>query len=290
MPENRTVRSLLYAEQIDMGGLPVRQPFPTHKVDQIDPFLLLHHAKTTIPEGAIPHKSGVGPHPHRGFAAVTFIFKGGVHHRDSRGNDSTVYEGGTQWMNTNMGIVHSERPPKDIFDRGGVQEIIQLWINIPQKHKMDQPAYFALNKEDTPEVQTNDDKIKIKVVAGDFEGVKGKIKTYSSLIALRLELKKDAEYFFPVPHDFNTFIYLLDGKLKLEGFGMVDGLNLVYFNNDGEGITIKVLEDTRAILLAGEPLDEPVARHGPFVMNTQTEVLQAMRDYQMGKMGILIED
>lgn len=293
MSKNRTVKSLLYAQPVDMGGFPVRQPFPTQKVDQIDPFLLLHHAKIKIPEGAIPHKSGVGPHPHRGFAAVTFIFKGGVHHRDSRGNDSTVYEGGTQWMNTNMGIVHSERPPEDIFERGGEQEIIQLWINIPQKHKMDQPAYFALTEDETPEVKTNDDNdkiLKIKVVAGEFEGVKGKIKTYSPLMALRLEFKKDAQYFFPLPADFNAFFYLLDGKLKLEGFGMVDGNNLVYFNNDGEGITVTALEDTNAILLAGAPLNEPLARQGPFVMNTQTEILHAMRDYQMGKMGILIED
>src|SRR5688500_13192601 len=123
---NRKVKYLLYAEERDMGGMPIRQPFPTLKVDQVDPFLLLHHADVKVSEHVQPSHAGVGPHPHRGFSPVTFIFKGGVHHRDSRGNNSIVYAGGAQWMNAGMGVMHSERPPADIHERGGRQEIIQL--------------------------------------------------------------------------------------------------------------------------------------------------------------------
>ncbi|WP_439883513.1 pirin family protein [Pontibacter sp. MBLB2868] len=287
--ENRTVERMLYAEVVDMGGMPVRQPFPTQKVEQIDPFLLLHHHAAKIPERAVPHRSGVGPHPHRGFSPVTFVYKGGVHHRDSRGNDSVVYEGGTQWMKAGMGIVHSERPPADIQDRGGEQEIIQLWVNLPKSHKMNQPEYIPLQAEDTPVLEMEGGKVKIKVVTGDFGDTAGPIKTPTPILALRVEMQEGSTYSFPIPKDFNSFIYLLDGRIKYDGFGEVDGHHLLVLNNDGEGCTITAKKDTRLLIMAGRPLNEPVVSHGPFVMNTQTEIMQAMRDYQMGKMGILVE-
>lgn len=121
MKKNRTVQAILYAQPMDMGGLPIRQPFPSGKMEQIDPFLLLHHADMQVPTNIDTRHAGVGPHPHRGFSPVSFIFKGGVHHRDSRGNDNIVYAGGTQWMNAGMGIIHSERPPADIHEIGGRQ-------------------------------------------------------------------------------------------------------------------------------------------------------------------------
>src|SRR5688500_3399223 len=148
--KNRTVSNLLYAHPYDMGGIPIKQPFPTAKVDQIDPFLLLHHAEIKVSKHIDPSQAGVGPHPHRGFSPVTFIFKGGVHHSDSRRNNSVVYAGGAQLMNAGMGAIHSERPPDDIHEIGGSQEIIQLWINSPAKNKMDPPAYFPLQAADTP--------------------------------------------------------------------------------------------------------------------------------------------
>ncbi|MFD2247372.1 pirin family protein [Pontibacter ruber] len=287
--KNRTVERLLYAEEIDMGGMPVRQAFPTQNVEQIDPFLLLHHAHIRFPEGVVPGRSGVDPHPHRGFSPVTFVYKGGVHHRDSRGNDSVVYAGGTQWTKAGMGLIHSERPPHDIEALGGEQEFIQLWVNLPKANKMDQPAYFPLHAQNTPLLEAENGGVRIQVVAGEFNGIKGPIRTPSPVLALRLELKAGTSYSFPLPESYNAFLYLLDGRLRVEGFGMVEGLQLVLFKQDGEGCTLTALEDTRALLMAGEPLKEPVVSHGPYVMNTQTEIMQAMRDYQMGKMGILIE-
>ncbi|RIJ42430.1 pirin family protein [Pontibacter oryzae] len=286
--KNRTVDRILYAELVDMGGMPVRQTFPTQQIAQIDPFLLLHHHVAEMPKGVLPQKTGVAPHPHRGFSPVTFVYKGGVHHRDSRGNNSVVYEGGSQWMNAGRGIIHSERPPKDIMERGGVQEIVQLWVNTPAAYKMDQPEYFALQSEQTPVVDA--DGVSIQVVAGEYGEAVGPVLTKSPVLALRLTLKAGATYTLPLPGTYNAFLYLLDGQIRLDGFGQVDGLHQVVFNSDGESVRFKAEEDTRAILMAGEPINEPVAANGPFVMNTETEVLQAMRDYRMGKLGVLIED
>ncbi len=288
--KNRTVNRLLYAHQVDMGGMPVRQPLPTEKVEQIDPFLLLHHANIKVPTHIKPNHAGIGPHPHRGFSPVTFIFKGGVHHRDSRGNNSTIYAGGAQWMNAGMGILHSERPPQDIHEIGGLQEIIQLWINTPSKNKMDQPAYYPLSAEDAPTFVSEDGKVNGKVFSGEVAGVKGPIPSQADVNAATLTFRKEGKISLAIPANHNAIIYLLDGRLRVEGFGMVEELHIVHFNNDGEGITLEGLEDTRILLLSGQPLNEPVASHGPFVMNNQTQVLEAMRDYQMGKMGVLIEE
>jgi redox-sensitive bicupin YhaK (pirin superfamily) len=263
---------------------------PTNNVQQVDPFLLLHHADVKVPKHLEPAHAGVGPHPHRGFSPVTFIFKGAVHHRDSRGNNSVVYAGGAQWMNAGMGVMHSERPSHDIHDIGGEQEIIQLWINTPSQHKMDQPAYFPVQANEVPKFVSDDKLATVNVFAGEVLGIKGPVPSLSPVNAATIDAKKGARLEIPLPADFNAFLYLLDGQITLDGYGITDGLNAVVFARDGEGISFTALEDTRLLLMSGKPLNEEVVSHGPFVMNTQTQILEAMRDYQMGKMGILIED
>lgn len=285
--KTRTVSHLLYAQEVDMGGMPIRQPFPTMNVQQIDPFLLLHHADVEVPADRDPDHSGVGPHPHRGFSPVTFIFKGGVHHRDSRGNDSVIYAGGAQWMNAGMGVIHSERPPVDIHEIGGRQEIIQLWINTPAAHKMDQPKYVPLSAQDVP--QKDYGNVTLKVFSGEVDGLKGPMPSHTEVNAATLDLRKGRKFATTLPADHNVVIYLLDGKLSIDHYGLTEGLNAVLFKKDGEGISFEALEDTRVLLLSGKPLNENVVSHGPFVMNTQTQILEAMRDYQLGKMGVLIE-
>ncbi len=287
--KNRSVSAVLYAHKVDMGGFPVRQPLPTQRVDSIDPFLLLHHADIKVPKLVKPDHAGVGPHPHRGFSPVTFVFKGGVHHRDSRGNNSIIYEGGAQWMNAGMGIIHSERPPHDIHERGGRQEIIQLWINTPAEFKMDQPAYFPLRADEAPTFTDDDGKVTGKIFSGEVLGLKGPIPSHTVVNAATLEIKKSGKISITIPENHNALIYLLDGKITVDGFGLVEGLHLVHFKNDGEGISFEGMEDTRLLLLSGEPLNEEVVAHGPFVMNSQTQIMEAMRDYQKGKMGVLIE-
>ncbi len=287
--KNRSVARLLYAHQVDMGGMPIRQSLPTQEVEQIDPFLLLHHADIKVPTHIEPNHAGIGPHPHRGFSPVTFIFKGGVHHRDSRGNDSVIYAGGAQWMNTGMGVIHSERPPIDIHEKGGRQEIIQLWINTPAANKMDEPKYFPISEAEAPQWISNDTLATVKVFSGNVLGVNGPIPSHTEVNAATIIIKKDGLLSIPLPTNHNALLYLLDGKITVEGFGLAEGFHIVHFKNDGEGITFKALEDTRILLLSGKPLNEKMTSYGPFVMNSQTEIMQAMRDYQQGKMGVLIE-
>jgi redox-sensitive bicupin YhaK (pirin superfamily) len=288
--KNRSVKQLLYANMMDMGGMPVRQPFPTHRVELIDPFILLHHADIKVPTDRDPKHTGVGPHPHRGFSPVTFIFRGGVHHQDSRGNNSTIYAGGAQWMNAGMGIIHSERPPHDIDEHGGRQEIIQLWINTPAKHKLDQPQYFPLAAEEVPTTTSADGLVKVNVFSGNVLNIKGPIPSHTNVNAATLQFEAGGTVSIPLPESHNAMMYLLNGELTVDGFGLVDGLNVVHFNSDGEGISATAKKDTCVLLLSGEPINEKLAKHGPFVMNSETQILEAMRDYQMGKMGVLIEE
>lgn len=287
---NRTIQHILFAQPFNMGGFPIRQPIPSANVEQVDPFLLLHHANIKAPEHVDPKHAGVGPHPHRGFAPVTFIFKGGVHHRDSRGNSNVVYKGGIQWMNAGMGVIHSERPPQDIHEVGGVQELIQLWVNTPAKHKMDIPSYHPFTEEEIPVLASKDGLVTIHISAGQLEGVKGPVPAQSDVNTFTVEMKKGGSYFFNIPSSHNTFFYLLDGKVEVNDTTEVEGKYAVVMNNDGEGFTLTATEDTRLLIGSGEPLNEPVASHGPFVMNNETELMEAFRDYQMGKMGVLIEE
>ena len=286
----RSVKRILPAQKVNMEGLIVLQPFPTKNIEQIDPFLLLHHVRTRIPAERNASTLGIGPHPHRGFSPVTFIYEGGVHHRDSRGNNSVVYAGGTQWMHAGMGIVHSERPPQKLADHGGYMEILQLWINVPKVNKMEQPHYHPLSKEDTPEWKSSDGKILIEVVTGQYESVKGPVKTFTPINAFRVEMKEKAAYDFIIPENHNLFLYLIKGELRIKKYGLTDEKNAVLFENDGEGIQVTASSNSKFIIMSGVPINEPIAQQGPFVMNTDTEILVAMRDYQMGKMGVLIED
>lgn len=286
----RTIRRTLKAKKVNMGGIFLDQALPINEIDQIDPFILVHHWKQTLGGGQKEQDLGVGPHPHRGFAPVTFIFEGAINHRDSRGFNSIIEAGGTQWMNSGMGIVHSERPPKSLAENGGVFEIIQFWVNAPAKNKMDPPSYQPLSKEETPVVLSSDKKIKMSIVAGELNGTIGPIRTYTPMLVLRIDIKKGGKTIIPIPEDYNAFIYQLDGSLKINNEHITAVKDLSWLNNDGKSIEIEGIEDTRAILLAGEPINEKITTYGPFVMNTQTEIMEAMRDYQKGKMGVLIED
>ncbi|HVZ25907.1 MAG TPA: pirin family protein [Sediminibacterium sp.] len=289
MDKARTIQTILYGEPKDMGGMPIRQPFPGPDAERIDPFLLLHHADIKLSQHIETRHAGVGPHPHRGFSPVSFIFRGGVHHRDSRGNDQVIYAGGTQWMNAGMGVIHSERPPADIHEMGSRQELIQLWVNTPAKHKMDIPAYFPLTAEQTPVWVSADGRVHIHVIAGELNGIKGPIKPLSPLNTFTGEMQQGGRCFIPVPENHQAFIYLLSGTVLSDG-KKLDAFHAAVYRQDGAGLELEALEDTRLFIGTGEPLNEEVAAHGPFVMNNETQILEAFRDYQMGKMGVLIED
>lgn len=286
----RNIQAIVLASLKDMDGVPVWQGFPTAHQDRIDPFLLLHHLQMKVPAYVSPRHAGVPPHPHRGFSPVTFVYKGGVHHRDSRGNNNTVYEGGTQWLNAGMGIIHSERPPADIQEIGGEQEMIQLWVNVPIAHKMDQPSYYSLDADATPTVKTEDGLATIRVVSGDILGTKGAIPTVTPVNTAMISAKAGAKLAWDIPRDHQAFLYILDGALKFTSGEEVGPWNTVVFKQDGEGIQFEVSRDASLFFASGLPIHEKVVAHGPYVMHTETAILEAMRDFQVGKMGILIEE
>ncbi|MDE3143686.1 MAG: pirin family protein, partial [Bacteroidota bacterium] len=231
-----------------------------------------------------------GPHPHRGFSAISFIYKGGIHHRDSRGNDHIVYEGGTQWTHAGLGIVHSERVPENIFDFGGKQELLQVWVNTPAAHKMDVPHYYPASAEETPTVKTDDGLTIIRVPAGELNGVKGIIPTFTKVNTFMGEMKTNGSFSFSFPSNHQTIFYVLSGDVLINDSTKISSKQMALFNKEGETFSIKATADSLFFVGSGEPINEPIAAHGPFVMNTQTEIMEAFRDYRVGKMGVLIED
>ncbi len=289
MKKIRSLKKVLPAFKVNMGGIILDQALPHQEAEQIDPFLLVHHLEHKFDPGTDQKEVGVPPHPHRGFAPVSFVFKGGVHHRDSTDESSVVYAGGTQWMHAGRGIIHSERPAKEVAAKGETWELIQFWVNAPAAYKMNEPFYHALHKDQTPTICTDDGKVEVGVVAGTFGDTEGPVTTYQGLQALRFTFDKDGSVEVPVPQSYNAFVYLLDGNLLLNDKDNLVAKDLALLQNDGDTITLKAKANTRAILLAGEPIGEELATYGPFVMNSQAEIMQAMRDYQMGKMGTLEE-
>jgi redox-sensitive bicupin YhaK (pirin superfamily) len=280
----RNIAKVVFGRQHAMGDMYVRQPLPSESVSYLDPFVLLHHGQNEITEGFNLKHSGVGPHPHRGFAPVTFVYEGGVHHQDSRGNAGTVYKGGVQWMNAGMGIIHSERPAVS-----GMQEIIQMWVNSPAKNKMDQPAYFPLSAHEVPKFLNTDKLIEFAVVSGNLFDVQGPVRTLSPINSAMIVAKKGGKTAVPFSNNHNAFLYVLDGKVKING-REINAYNMVVFDNDGDGFELEILGDTKALFMSGEPIGEAIVAQGPFVVNEDIQIAQAYRDYRMGKMGILIEE
>jgi len=286
----KSIKQIIKSERVNMGGIMLDQPLPNKFMDQLDPFLLIHHWDDTLEGGQKQKDLGVGPHPHRGFSPVTLIFKGGVHHRDSFNNNSVVMEGGTQWMFAGRGITHSERPVKELAEKGGRFEFIQFWVNVPAKNKMDKPHYIPIDKDKMPVYATEDKKVTVGIVSGEFNSVKGFVDTFTPITTLRFEFEKDGVVEFEIPSDQNCLLYNLKGELLINDEAKILSKEMVVFNNDEDRIKIEAKENSKAIILAGTPINEEIASYGPFVMNNNQQIMEAIRDSQMGKMGVLIEE
>lgn len=287
----KKVKNYIPAYDIDMGGIPLKQALPTLKVQNVDPFLLLHHGSFSTTDKAPAIQQGLGPHPHRGFTPVTFVIEGEVHHRDSRGNNQIAKKGEVQWMHAGAGILHSERPTEALAQRNGKQEIIQLWINSPASKKMDQPRYQHIEEDQFPTFNSDDENVHTKLIAGKYEALQGKISTESDLLILWGSSKEDkGTQKFKIPNDMNAMLYIISGGMSIKGYGLVEKESLVIFEKDGDDIQLSLESHTQFLLLCGTPLKEKIVQQGPFVMNSETEIMEAMRDYQMGKMGMLIEE
>jgi redox-sensitive bicupin YhaK (pirin superfamily) len=282
-----TTLELLPNRPLQVGDLTGVEALPNAARAHLDPFLVLHHATSAIAAGTDPLRAGVGPHPHTGFAPVSLIYQGGVHHRDSAGNSSIVRAGGTQWMAAGRGIQHSERPPADLARDGGVMELIQLWINSPLRHKVDPPAYFAIEAKDMAQVPAPEG-VELHLVGGRFEGVVGPITPQSELVVLRASLKAGAKWSARFERSWRVVIYPLDEGLSVNG-DRVPGQHILTGQSDGEPIHLSAEASVRVLVLAGQPLNEPIISYGPFVAGSDMQLRDAFRDYQAGKFGEVVE-
>ncbi len=284
--EMRSVQYIFPADTVKLGKSDILQALPIKSVEQVSPFLLLHHYKrTNIPAGEVDFS--VSPHPHRGFEPVTFLFEGELHHRDSRGNEGFLKAGDVQWMTAGMGIVHSEEVTKEFLQRGGNLQLVQLWVNLSKKDKMTTPRYQDIKSETIPVYHSEDKQLSIRVIAGEWNGVTGVAETFTPVNALHVKVKKDKYDEFQIPADHNAMLYVLEGFVEINGKHHAKEGCIVLYKKEGTFISVKGLEDSAFLLLSGAPIEEPLASYGPFVMNTQTEIMEAVRDYQAGKMGIL---
>jgi hypothetical protein len=268
-------------------GFPVRNLIPGDSVgEQLSPFLLLDYAGPTyFPPTDTPR--GIGEHPHRGFETVTIVYEGVVAHRDSAGNAGVIGPGDVQWMTAASGIVHEEMHGKAWAKQGGTLHAIQLWVNLPKTYKMSKPGYQTLLSEDIPTVELDGGAGRLRVIAGEFQGVKGPAKTYTPVHLYDLRVKAGHRAEVTVPARLNAAVFVLQGEVSINGAGSVKEAELARLDKAGEQIVIEARSDGTLLVLGGEAIHEPIARYGPFVMNTQAELLQAVDDYRMGKMGHL---
>jgi len=284
----RNIQSKSKSNFVNMGAIRLRQPLPSFQINDVDPFILLHHYG---PYDISPESNpfDLGPHPHRGFEPITFLIQGEQLHRDSLGNNSVVKGGDVQWTTAGKGIVHAEGPTKEFVARGGKLEGIQLWLNLPSTHKMMDPAYQHVRGEEMPMVKSEDGKISLKLVAGSYSGATGKIATQTPITILWGNANAGGGEKVVIAKKHAVLIYLIKGALTINGTEALneEGVRMVTFGAEGEGLSIVANAESEFIILSGEPLKEKVATHGPFVMNTQEEIQQAMFDYQAGEMGHL---
>ena len=268
-------------------GFPVRNMIPGAGVDeQLSPFLLLDYLG---PEQFPPthRRLGVGEHPHRGFETVTIMYHGKVAHRDSTGSGGVIGPGDVQWMTAASGIVHEELHEKEFAERGGLLEGIQLWVNLPKAVKMSPPRYQTLLSSDIPTVELNGGGGSLRVIAGEFLGTKGPAKTFSPVNLYDLRLKAGHRIELSLPEGFNSSLFVLHGEVVLNGAEGVREVEIALLNQKGERLSVEAKQDATILVLSGQPIAEPIARYGPFVMNTRDELIQAAQDYQEGKMGHL---
>lgn len=283
--KQKKITNLVNSADLQVGMANIKQPLPNKGIAQVSPFLLLHHLQPIEVEAGID-PLGVGPHPHRGFEPITFLFSGGIEHRDSHGNHGVLSSGDVQWMTAGRGIVHSERASKDFVASGGTLELVQLWVNLPKKDKMTQARYQDIKNVQIPVISKQQDAVKIRVIAGDFEGKTGPANTFTPLTALHVSMKANSETTLEIAKNFNAFAYILGGYVNIATEN-VGATQLAVFSEKGNHIKVKANKDSHLLLLSGEPINEKVVNWGPYVMNTQTEIMEAIRDYQAGKMGFL---
>lgn len=250
----------------------------------LNPFILLDRAG---PNEFKPttYKRGVGEHPHRGFETVTIVYKGEVAHHDSTGEGGVIGPGDVQWMTAASGILHEEYHSQDFAEKGGVFDMVQLWVNLPAKDKMSQPGYQHITSNTIPTVKLGADIGEMRVIAGDYEGNIGPAKTFTPLDVWDFHLKANAKITIPVKHNRRVGLIVLHGELQLDNGSQLYEAELAIFDKSGEALEITANKDSVILFLSGDEIEEPIFGHGPFVMNTREEIMQASVDYMQGRFG-----
>ena len=267
-------------------GFPVRSMFSYDFAPSLSPFLLLDYAAPSeFPPAQVPR--GVGEHPHRGFETVTIAYQGEVEHRDSAGHRGRIGPGDVQWMTAASGIVHEEMHGRAFTEKGGTLEMVQLWVNLPANFKRSPPGYQDILDSRTPVVSLVGGAGTVRVIAGEFEKAKGPARTFTPIELWDMRLKAGNVANLNVPAGQSTGLLFLRGGGRVNGSKSVDEGELAVLDRDGETLSIEAGADSTVLLLSGAPIDEPVVGYGPFVMNTEREIRQAIEDYRHGRMGHL---
>jgi quercetin 2,3-dioxygenase len=287
----RTVAGVVNSiETLEGGGFLVRRPFPKASFSEFDPFLLLDEMGPM--EVAPGRAKGAPDHPHRGFETVTYLLSGEMEHKDSRGHAGRLRAGDVQWMTAGAGLVHSEMPSREFQRDGGRMHVFQLWVNLPKRDKMTNPRYQEIPASQIPKATSGDGLVTVSVIAGEAMGRQAVIETRTPIIYLHYRIEPGGAVTQRVPGAYNAFAYVVEGEglFGEEGERGLDG-QMVIFAQDGDVVSIEnpagAVATLEVLLIAGVPLNEPVVRYGPFVMNTEGEIHQAIEDYRLGRMGAI---
>lgn len=255
-------------------------------MERMNPFVMLdYNSKFNFPPAEKPR--GVGVHPHKGFETVTIAYKGRVAHQDSGGGGGVIGEGDIQWMTAASGVLHKEYHEEEWSKKGGEFQMVQLWVNLPAKDKKNKPKYQAIKHEDIRAFTLEDGKGAIEVIAGKYKDVEGVASTFTPIEMYNVRLKKGAKADFSIPANYNTALLVLEGSIRVNGTEEAPLDNLVLMEKDGEDFIIEATDDALVLILGGEPINEPIAAHGPFVMNTRKELVEAFNEFNTGKFGHL---
>jgi redox-sensitive bicupin YhaK (pirin superfamily) len=268
-------------------GFPVRSVFDYNGLGrELSPFLLLDYAAPHLfPPGK--ERRGVGAHPHKGFETVTVAYQGELEHRDSSGGGGRIGAGDVQWMTAGRGIVHEEFHSADFTRRGGTLQMAQLWVNLRAQDKGAKPGYQTLLRAQIPEARLPEDAGSIRVIAGEYRGLRGPARTFTPIHLWDVNLRAGRTAQLPLPDGHTTTFLVLSGNVRVNGGGEAGEGDLAIFDRAGEGVQVQAVSDAKLLVMAGEPISEPVVGQGPFVMNSRAEIQQAFEDYQLGHMGEL---
>lgn len=269
-------------------GFRVHNFFPNGNRLKMSPFFLLDY-NSKIQFSARNEPRGVALHPHRGFETVTIAYHGAVAHHDSAGNSGVIYPGDVQWMTAASGILHKEYHEEAFSKKGGAFQMVQLWVNLPAKDKMSKPKYQAISQAEIAKHPLPNDAGLVEVIAGTYLETKGNASTFTPIHLYNLHLNENGKTTFNFPADFNTAFMVIEGEIKVNHAETAKADQLVHFKNEGEEILIEALQKSIVLILSGEPINEPIAQYGPFLMNRPEEIQQAIADYNQGKFGYLDE-